>query len=122
MKHGAFVFRNEGDGCLTSKYMHDDGGPFTESCVRRGDERTKGPTASITVRPVPNDEFIGEYLTTYLDGHDNHWKNGFLTIERHDTINRLFKLVWFDESKTRHMFEGQGMLHGLLLVGAYWNG
>jgi hypothetical protein len=52
---GCFVFRNEGDGCLTSKYLeHRSPKPFTESAT------IKDGTGS-------SDPFEGEYETTWLE-------------------------------------------------------
>lgn len=51
---GSFVFRNEGDGCLTSKFLCNyDDTSHPESCKRETDE-------------VLNDPFEGTYRTTWV--------------------------------------------------------
>lgn len=101
---GTCVFRNEGDGCLTAKYMNASvEGPFVECCVR--------------LEKSEKDSFIGEYKTTWIED-GNICKNGILKIDPHYLNKNLFELTWTDASKI--IFKGHGMLFEKLLVTAYW--
>jgi hypothetical protein len=106
---GSFVLRNEGDGCLTSKYHHGESlqCPFTESCK--------------LITPMnPNDVFAGTYRTVWLE--DNNHVAAELLIQRHQTNNNIFELFWRDPNNNRRLlFEGTAMAFDNLLIGAYWN-
>jgi len=113
MTHGAFVFRNEGDGCLTVKFMHDqNGGPFTECCVLK--DRLKDRSLEIG-----SDSFLGEYTCTWIDGTRKHLGNGTLTIKKQPTNVALYELTWVT-ANSQLLFTGTGMLFEKLLVGTYW--
>lgn len=105
---GSFVFRNEGDGCLTSKYHHGDSTtcPFTEAC-------------KLTTPPITNDIFIGTYRTVWIE--DNGHVESELTIRRHPRNNDLFELHWRNPTSGHLIFEGTGMIFERLLIGAYWD-
>lgn len=105
---GSFVLRNEGDGCLTSKYQHADSSqtPFTESC------KLIGPIS-------PNHRFIGDYRTAWLEDNNKVMSSTLSIIT--DPINtNQFKLTWSNNFGVI-LFEGTGMLFGEILVGAYWD-
>ena len=102
---GSFVFRDEGDGCLTSKYIN------------------KGMTSPLTEcsklhNKTGNDKFVGYYFSVWLDSPSDG-NNSFLEILKR-TTNDYYDLVWIDSKKV-HIYEGQGMLFGDLLVGCYWS-
>ncbi len=106
---GSFVFRNEGDGCLTSKYHHRDSseGPFTEACKLLRQEST-------------DTLFLGTYQTVWLEDNNNHVA-AILDISPHQN-NQLFKLIWREAAKNGIIyFEGTGMLFDNFLTGAYWS-
>jgi hypothetical protein len=106
---GSFVFRDEGDGCLTSKYMHDDSlqCPFTEGC--------KFISASTTMG-----KFCGIYQSVWIEDNDNYIKAG-LSIEKHPKNDSIYKLRWYEPGDPNAIiFYGTGMLFENLLVGAYW--
>jgi hypothetical protein len=107
---GSFVFRNEGDGCLTSKY-HNDGSleaPFTEAC-------------KLIDSADASNNFIGRYRTVWLEDFNNHEAIELL-IERSTTNPSLFKLTWYRPGNlVDPTFEGSGMRYGDLLVGSYWD-
>ena len=102
---GSFVFRNEGDGCLTSKFRNNvEQRPLTE-CSRR----------------ISNDvnliDFEGEYDTVWPQDDGE----AILRIERVENTNQ-FNLKWLDsDNVTEIKFYGHGMLFEKLLVGSYWN-
>lgn len=107
---GSFVFRNEGDGCLTSKYHHGDSTecPFTEACklITAGNQ---------------NDRFVGTYRTVWLEDNNTHIPAELL-IERHPANNNIFRLFWRDTTNNNSLiFEGTGMLFANLLTGTYWD-
>ena len=105
---GAFILRNEGEGCLTSKYHHGDSldCPFTESC-------------KLTTALNPNDVFIGTYRTVWLE--DTTHVVAELTIRRHPRNNNIFELIWRNNNNPAPVFEGTAMNVDNLLVGTYWD-
>src|SRR2546429_368470 len=106
---GAFIIRNEGDGCLTSKYHHGDSSecPFTETCKR-------------TTPLINDDVFIGTYRTVWLEDNNIHIL-AELTIQRHRKNSAIFQLFWRDVKNNGDIFEGTGMIVDDLLAGAYWD-
>lgn len=107
---GSFVFRNEGDGCLSSKYHYSDSteGPLTEAC-------------KLTTSVILNDTFIGAYRTVWLDEKNTHVA-AVLSINRHSTNKNLFTLIWRNATTpSKVLFEGSGMQYGTLLIGCYWD-
>ncbi len=107
MEKGCFVLRNEGDGCLTGKYMHDNNGPFTEAC--RIDDIKK---------LNEQDPFCNTFKTTWLEV-GNKTQDLMLEINRQHDNPLLFELKWFSKKETS--FWGKGMLHNGLLIGTYWD-
>ena len=102
---GSFVFRNEGDGCLTSKYINNGmTGPLTE-CSKLQTE-------------AGNDKFIGNYFSVWLDT-PRVISNSSLEISK-SPANAFYDLLWKNSKKTP-IYGGQGMLFGDLLVGCYWS-
>ena len=103
---GTFVFRNEGDGCLTSKYFHGNQPyPFVEACKKLDDGSGQ------------HDGFSGNYKTVWIqDGH--HPVDANLGIIWQP--NNTYTLSWTDDNG-REIFIGIGMIYDRLLVGAYWD-
>ena len=100
---GSFVFRNEGDGCLTSKYINRGmTSPLTECSKVQG--------------RVHEDGFSGRYFSVWLDSPVTP-NNSFLQITRN---RESFDLTWSDSSSNR-IYGGQGMIVDNLLVGSYWS-
>lgn len=106
---GAFILRNEGDGCLTSKYHHGDSRecPFTESC-------------KLVTQLIPEDLFLGTYFTSWIEDERRVF-NAELTINRDEFNNRIFRLFWRDAGSKDLIFEGTAMNFEGLLVGTYWS-
>lgn len=107
---GSCIFRNEGDGCLSSKYQHGDSkeSPFMEVC-------------KLTSDFVQKDPFIGTYRTVWLEDNNNT-VIATLVISRNPSNRNIFNLRWFEKTKpTNTIFEGTGMLYNDLLVAAYWD-
>ena len=106
---GSFVFRDEGDGCLTSKYMSDGPeSPFTEGCKLIAGTGTP-------------DKFCGRYQTAWLEEKDRHVKAELL-IEKNTSNGNIYKLYWYEpKNRSAGIFEGSAMLFENLLVGAYWD-
>jgi hypothetical protein len=106
---GAFTFRNEGDGCLTSKYHNGSlSCPFIEAC------KLINPTTL-----NPNDIFIGEYQTIWLE--NNNHVAATLIISRRRNNPRLFDLNWRHPTTNAFMFDGTAMIYENILVGTYWD-
>jgi hypothetical protein len=106
---GSFVFRDEGDGCLTSKYHHEDSRdcPFTEAykLISKNDS---------------TERFIGSYRCVWLE--DNTHIPAILVIETNPINTALFKLTWHQPGNSNEIiFSGSAMLYQNLLVGAYWD-
>ena len=107
---GSIVFRVEGDGCLTSKYHHEDSRecPFTEACKLIS---KNGSTA----------RYIGSYRSVWLEDANTHVP-AILVIESHPLNTALFKLTWHQPGAPSDIiFSGSGMLYENFLVGAYWD-
>ena len=100
---GCFIFRNEGNGCLTSIYLEHDGNrPFTESCIQR--DGTNGI-----------DPFIGTYDTVWLEP-GNH--TAIMTIT---STNNIYNLTWSNISGSGNFeYQGRGILFEGKLMGTYW--
>lgn len=108
MIKGSFVFRDEGDGCLTSKYVNTRSMPFVEAAKLRGNVSEKG-------------RFYGVYDTVWLetDGTSITHTRALLTITR-DALGN-YELKWQTDVNSPPFFEGIGMLFENLLVGGYWS-
>jgi hypothetical protein len=106
---GSLVFRNDGDGCLTSKYHHNESvdGPFTEAC-------------KLVSAPNVEDIYIGTYRTVWLDDN-NDFMDATLIIEISEINNRIYKLSWRHSEDGDNLFTGTAMKFGDLLIGAYWD-
>ncbi len=107
---GCFVFRDEGDGCLTSKWMNDSPeSPFTEGCkILDREKRQFG-------------KFYGTYETVWVEDDNKHAK-AHLLIEKNPKNPKTYKLRWYKPWKKEDIiFEGIGMLFEDKLVGSYWN-
>lgn len=102
---GTCIFRNEGNGCLTAKYMNESKeGPFVECCVGTDKSDPKN--------------FVGNYKTTWIED-GNKCEHGVLIIEPHPLNSKnLFKLTW--KVKDKDVFHGHGMLFQDFLATAYW--
>lgn len=98
---GSFVFRNEGDGCLTGKYINNGlDTPVPECCKLK---------TAIGMSP-----FEGVYISTWIEGTTST-VCATLKIEK---FKEIYKLEW---SKNNDLiFEGQAMLHENLLIGHYY--
>jgi hypothetical protein len=106
MEHGSFVFRNEGDGCMTSKYMNDSAGPFTECCT-------------LIKAKNSHDVFCGTWHSAWLENNGEPG-NATLKIDRQKSNAKLFELTWTDNGGAV-LFSGLGMLYEGFLVGTYWD-
>ena len=108
---GSFVFRNEGDGCLTSKYHHADStnGAYTEACKLLREDPLH-----------PLDRFAGTYRTAWIEEPDNSAESTELLIRL--KTHHIYELFWYNPPFTNSadaVFEGTAMLYGDLLTGAY---
>jgi len=105
--HGAFVFRNEGDGCLTSKWINDTANTaYVESCKLLPDENQDG--------------FRGRYRSSWTEDN-NITVECDLLIEPHRQNRQLFQLTWRRTGNAGTvLFQGIGMMHGDLMMGSYW--
>ena len=102
---GSFVIRNEGDGCLTSKYLeHTSTVPFTECCIRKAS----------TVQEA-DDPFVGIYTTTWLEPGG---RTSELIIQRNGNV---YSLNWDTISNTTIRYRGSAMLFENKLIGCYWD-
>lgn len=101
---GCFVFRNEGNGCLTYIYLEHNGErPFTESCIQRA------VTNSV-------DPFVGTFDTSWLEPGN---QTDTLTIT--NSNDNLYNLVWSNISGNENFeYRGRGILIEGKLVGTYW--
>lgn len=103
---GCFIFRNEGDGILTSKYMNKS---------EQGAEACKLLNKSTD---NPDDPFCGTYVTSWIERKDKHEK-AKLNIEKKED---RYTLSWFKYNDSSHqLFWGIGMTISGILVGSYWD-
>lgn len=133
MEHGVFVFRNEGDGCLTSKYMHDVKGPFVECCKRQDytsiktadNDNPNGVIIEEAINRVKdidliNNPFWGHYLSVFIQGTPSV-ADMFLIIAPQISNASLFDFIWYERtSPFKIHFKGVGMMFEKTLVGTYW--
>lgn len=99
---GSFVFRDDGDGCLSSKYINNHTPtPFAEC-------------AKLLPRNTGGEKFEGTYNSVWLEN------NGSFPAVLHiaKVSPHKYQLKWWREEALA--FIGEGMLYGELLVGAYW--
>jgi len=101
---GSFVFRDEGDGCLSSKY------------INRGLASPLVECSKINKRTT-NEKFCGEYFSVWLDSPTDP-NSSSLDISKN--AGDFYDLTWTDLGGTI-IYKGQGMLFGDLLVGCYWS-
>ncbi len=101
---GAFVFKNEGDGCLTAKWINNDElTPYPEAC------KSLDETTSM----VP---FEGLYKSTWIEDRDKV-RECDLTITR--LASGVYDLFWRRGNKL--IFSGRGMIYNDALIGSYWD-
>ena len=107
---GAFVFRNDGDGCLAAKYLeHNESDPFPESCKKiSNDEDT------------PGDFFTGTFNTSWLEAPSISGERAKLSITCIKNTN-VYDLKWNAiEVNSSLSYRGKAMLYDGLLIGSYW--
>lgn len=104
---GACVFRDDGDGCLSSKYVNEQGAPFVETCHIIEGSRISGE----------QDPFVGRYNTVWLEEKNPHPETAELEIGRNS--NGSYNLTWSVPKGV--IFSGVGMLYTGLLVCGYWS-
>ena len=101
---GAFVFKDDGDGCLTAKWLNNDElTPYPEAC--KLDTKEEGSHI-----------FEGTYTSTWIETRTTGVESS-LTIKR--LPSGVYDLLWFRGRET--IFTGRAMLYGELLIGSYWD-
>ncbi|MBA4241441.1 MAG: hypothetical protein C0448_12000 [Sphingobacteriaceae bacterium] len=101
---GAFVFKDDGDGCLTAKWLNnDESTPYPEACKLI--EGTKGEK-----------KFEGKYISTWIEDSTKVKHSNLSIISPSDGI---YDLIWSNATST--IFTGRAMLYGDLLIGSYWD-
>lgn len=105
---GVCVFRNDGDGCLTSKWMNEGEGPLVEAC-KKVKEKDSEPEKD------ENKEFEGKYDTVWLEGKVH--ERAILLIDK--IPGGRYSLKW-TRNNGSIIFEGIGMVFDGLLVATYW--
>lgn len=104
--HGAFVFRNQGYGILSSTYFNnDDPRPYPETAILKenGDE---------------TDPFIGKFETVWLERNDQH--TCWLTITKNSKNQHAYDLRWEGGTPSIKPYNGLGIMEGEIMVGCYW--
>lgn len=105
--HGAFVFRNQGHGILSSNY-------FNTSTPKPYPE-----TAILIDNRDADDPFLGTFDTIWLEAND-HFKLK-LTISKNNSYSEAYDLEWSTIGNDSHNeWKGLGNLENSLLVGCYW--
>lgn len=99
---GSFVFRDDGDGCLSAKYHNQVmRSPLVESCKR---------TSTFHADP-----FEGVFFTVWIEGGTTP-ETAELRISRRGDV---YQLTWTSNNVV--VFRGQGMLYDGVLTGFYWD-
>lgn len=106
MMIGTFVFRFEGDGCLTSKYLNQgQATPYVEAC-------------KLKEAPSDIDNFSGRFDTVWIE-ENNKCVCAELSIIKKTSDS--YELIWYKLNQPESiLFNGIGMLYDNLLVGSYW--
>jgi hypothetical protein len=101
--HGAFVFRDQGNGILSGTYINpDDGKPYPETAILQSNAGTN--------------LFEGVYETVWIE-KSNHYK---VLLEINLTSPGNYKLKWTDINPASLSHQGLGFLENNTLVGCYW--
>jgi len=105
--HGAFVFRNQGHGILSSTYFNTSTPkPFPETSI-------------LTDGEVDNDPYLGIFDTAWLEANQNFYED--LKIEKGYNGNQdAYHLTWTNKKTEKEEWEGLGNLENGLLIGCYW--
>ncbi|HEU5053263.1 MAG TPA: hypothetical protein VFT78_09130 [Hanamia sp.] len=105
--HGAFVFRDQGHGILSSTYFNTvTPKPYPETAIRKTDV-------------TDNDPFLGTFDTTWLEANLNFYEN--LKISKGYNGNMdAYHLEWANKKTGGPEWEGLGNLENGLLIGCYW--
>lgn len=110
IKHGYFIFKNVGDGCLLSKYGNDS----LESPLAECAKLIKGSQC--------DDDYIGIYRTTWVElgfaGNDLDETIGQSLLEIKAKHSGVYTLTWYEEGKETS-FTGEAMVYEKILVGSY---
>lgn len=104
--HGAFVFRNQGHGILSSTYLNTP------------TPKPHPETAILSSKINENDPFIGKYITVWIEEDKKAVTDVLLEITSHHSIPKVYKITWAGNPEPN--YEGLGMMEGDLLVGCYW--
>jgi len=96
---GSFFFRDEGDGCLTSKYMNDSSTecPFTEGC-------------KLIPGTGTGDKFCGKYQSVWIEDNDKHVKAELL-IKKNPKNSYTYKLYWHEPRNKRAIVQNKMLLY-----------
>jgi hypothetical protein len=104
---GACVFRDDGNGCLSSKYVNEHSAPFVETCH----------LIAGSPQPNPQDPFVGLYNTVWLEENNPVPVSAVLSITRNP--NASYDLDW--NIPQGLIYSGVGMIYNDLLVCGYWS-
>ena len=108
---GTFIFRNEGNGCLTGKYANNvsTNDPYPEASKRTA------------VDPIyKNDVFCGIYRTVWIE--NNLPESAQLRITKNLKDTNKYELAWYrPDTAATPVYKGMGILSDGLLIGDYWN-
>jgi hypothetical protein len=107
---GACVFRNDGNGILSSQFVNENSPPFTETCQRIGGANASQP-------------FVGRYNSVWLEDLVDREvqinpRRAILDIEFNISQNS-YRITW-TAAEGLH-YSGIGMLYSGLLVCGYWS-
>lgn len=104
---GSFVFRNEGDGCLTCKWLNE------------GLKKPLIECSSLIRGTSESDGFVGDYLTSYIDFDNQHYLR-YLRITLDVEKSGIYELKWYHNQDFSDIaFIGWGMLYEGKLIGHY---
>jgi len=103
---GTFTIRNEGNGCLTSKYLeHNDITPYVEASKRT------------IIGIIVGDQFVGDYDTTWIEASNVT----IVTTLNITLVGEVYHFTWGTITGNPTKYEGRAMLVNENLVGVFWN-
>lgn len=99
---GSFAFKDDGDGCISSKYLENSHITPLVECAKLDGKPGK-------------ELFEGNYKTTWVDAATKYG-NAELKILK---TGNIYILTWFGTSG-KFSYEGKGFLYDGKLIGSYW--
>ena len=99
---GSFAFKDDGDGCITSKYLENSHITPLVECAKLDGKPGK-------------ELFEGNYKATWVDAATGYGNADLEIVKKFD----IYELSWKGISG-KFSYEGRGFLYQGKLIGSYW--